>query len=51
MESQYKLNLPESHLNILRLVSAMVWADGNLSEEELLVLLKFIIILAVSCLY
>jgi hypothetical protein len=35
MESKYKLNLPESHLNILRLVSAMVWADGNFSEDEL----------------
>lgn len=34
MESEYKLNLPESHLHILRVVSAMAWADGNLSEEE-----------------
>lgn len=34
MESQYKLHLPESHVNILRVVSAIAWADGNLSEEE-----------------
>ncbi len=30
-----ELNLPEPHLNILRVVSAMAWADGDLSEEEI----------------
>lgn len=30
-----QLKLPPSHLTILRIVSAMAWADGNLSEEEL----------------
>jgi hypothetical protein len=39
MKSKYQLNLPESHLNILRLVSAMVWADGNLTEAETNVLI------------
>lgn len=34
MPDQSKLDLPESHYNILRLVSAMAWADGDLSEEE-----------------
>lgn len=34
MENESKFNLPESHLNILRVVSAIAWADGNLTEEE-----------------
>jgi hypothetical protein len=30
-----ELNLPESHYNILKVISALAWADGNLSEEEI----------------
>ena len=39
MQSESNLKLPESHLNILRIVSAMAWADGNLSEAELNVII------------
>jgi tellurite resistance protein len=34
MKSEYKLHLPESHVDILHVVSAIAWADGNLTEEE-----------------
>lgn len=39
MDSQIQLNLPESHVNILRVVSAIAWADGNLTEEEAKILI------------
>jgi hypothetical protein len=35
-----ELNLPESHFHILKVVSAMAWADGNLSEEEIDLLIE-----------
>jgi hypothetical protein len=34
------LHLPESHLNILRILSALAWADENLSKEEIELLLE-----------
>jgi hypothetical protein len=34
MSQSTELYLPESHLNILRIVGVMAWADGKLSEEE-----------------
>jgi hypothetical protein len=39
MQSESNLQLPESHLNILRIVSAIAWADGKLSEAELNVII------------
>jgi len=32
--------IPESHLNILKIVSAMAWADGKLDKEEIDVLME-----------
>lgn len=33
------MNLPESHLNLLHIVSAIAWADGDLSDEEINILI------------
>lgn len=35
-----ELNLPESHFYILQVVSVMAWADGNLSDEEIDLLIE-----------
>lgn len=35
MNPSTQLNLPESHLKLLHIVSAIAWADGDLSEEEI----------------
>lgn len=40
MAKKQEFYLPESHLNILRVVSAVAWADGDLSQEETEVLLE-----------
>ncbi len=39
MTQSTDFNIPESHFNILRILSAMAWADGNLSEEEVDILI------------
>ena len=40
MSETESLSLPESHLNILQIMSALAWADGDLSEEETDILLE-----------
>ena len=34
------LSLPESHFNILQILSALAWSDGHLSSEEIELLLE-----------
>ena len=40
MSETTSLSLPESHLNILQILSALAWADENLSKEEVELLLE-----------
>lgn len=40
MSETTNLSLPESHLNILNILSALAWADENLSREEIELLLE-----------
>ena len=40
MSETNNLSLPESHLNILQILSALAWADDNLSKEEIELLLE-----------
>ncbi|BAQ65935.1 hypothetical protein [Geminocystis sp. NIES-3709] len=40
MLEKLDFQLPESHLNILRVLSAIAWADGDLSKEETAVLIE-----------
>jgi len=40
MIEESSFHFPESHLNILHLISAIAWADGDLSQEETDVLME-----------
>jgi|JI8StandDraft_2_1071088.scaffolds.fasta_scaffold149500_1 hypothetical protein len=40
MSEKIDFQLPESHSIILQILSAVAWADGNLSEEEMEVLME-----------
>ncbi len=40
MSDLENLRLPESHFNILQILSALAWADGDLSQKEIKILLE-----------